>query len=103
MANGTNKPVRTPYEKGWWYIFTALIVCFVVNTLTMTTSHGYHPGALVWFFLMFTVSALLGLYSLALFRKLPVAMSIIGTIQGCLFGFNVLGRYLFAWIGMMTT
>ncbi|MFA5204408.1 MAG: hypothetical protein WC708_08385 [Lentisphaeria bacterium] len=102
MANGTNKPVRTPYEKGWWCIFTALIVCFVVNTLTMTNSR-YNPGTLVWFFLMFTASALLGLYSLALFKKLPVAMTIIGAIQGCLFGFNVLGRFLFAWIAMMTT
>lgn len=103
MANGTNKPVRTPYEKGWWYLFTALVVCVVVFPMAMTTAHGDQPVAMAWFYLIFIMSALLGLYSLVLLKRLPVTMTIVGIIQGCLFGFSFGGRFLFAWIAMMTT
>ncbi len=72
-------------------------------SMNLTTAHTPEPISMAWFFLTFAMSALLGVYSLVLLRRLPIAMAAAGAIQGCLFGFNVLGRFLIAWVAKVTT
>lgn len=71
--------------------------------MNVMTAHTVQPVPMALFWLTFLMSALLGVYSLLLLTRLPSAMAICGIAQGCLFGFNVLGRFLIAWIAKMTT
>jgi hypothetical protein len=97
------KPKRTPYERGWWMWLAALVACFVGMLMNLSTAHTPQPVSMAFFWLTFLMSALLGLYSLVLFARLPTSMAVLGIIQGCLLGFNVLGRFLVGWIAKMTT
>ena len=94
----SSKQKRTPYEKGWWMWLTALVVCFIAMSLNLSTAHTPQPVLITLFFVTFVLSALLGVYSLLFFSKLPKAMTVLGLLQACLFGFNVLGRFGFAWL-----
>jgi len=96
------KPKLTPYEKVWWMWMVALVGCFVAMSTNLSTAHTPEPVPMTLVWLTFLMSALLGIYSLALFTRLPKAMAILGIIQGGLLGFNVFGRFLVAWFAKVT-
>jgi hypothetical protein len=89
------KPKRTSYEKGWWILGFAFLVC-IIGVLLLPTSHK--QVTMVLFLAGFIFSAILGIYSLVFFSKLPNLMAFLGIVQGSTFGFCFLGTLGLAWL-----
>jgi len=84
----------TPYERYWCVLLVAVIACFIAETMNMSTAIKDRPIVTYLFWLEHLFSAVLLIYSISLFKKLPRRMIIIGTGQVCMF-FPILTLFLF--------